>query len=305
MPLNIGDSNSSRGLMKYEKFDNKQTTLKTDTRVDQTAMEWLIAVTGGITYCIRFSGNFHKKHLYTSTKKLANVQVEYDKLGAIADEDARWKAAQEAADEKKFHKQLGHRSRAEQDCSCGHSIGDHAGATGPCNKVTQKLEFPTGYKVGDKVGGKPVKKGFVNYPCGCTAFSNTYDQKRTLQGKPSINPLLGATTSGANDVIWMDKIPRAHFEKVVVDAIQKRFLDLKGAGKSWGDGDASGDKAEHVEWDFGASHRGAILKIAQNTTVADAKLKNYSCVEVLMKLDNTDASRPVFTACHLDGKKTK
>ena len=307
MPTMIGDKDSSRSLISWEKYKDKQTKLEQDTRIDQTAMEWMIAVTGGVTYCIKFSGNFHKKHLYTSTKKASNVQVEYDKLAAITDEDARWRAAQEAADEAKFRKQLGHRSRAEQDCKCGHSIGDHDKGTGACCKITKLLEFPAGYKSGDKgLDGKPVKKGFVDHACECKKFTNKYDQKRgDLQGKPSINPLLGATTSGANDVIWMDKIPRAVFEQTIVTAIQKRMSELQSAGKSWGADDKSGDNAEHVEWDFGATHQGCILKIDQKTSLADAKAKNYRSVEVLMKLDNADVKRPIFTACHLDGKKTK
>lgn len=300
MPLKIGDSSTSRSLMTWEKYKDKQTKTDRDTRIDQTAMEWLIAVAGGVTYCIKFSGNFHKKHLYTSTKKLENVKAEYDKLGTISDDDARWTAAQDAADETKFHKQVGHRSRAEQDCTCGHSVKEHDKITRACCKVTQTLGLTGAMKK-----GKP-EKAMISTPCTCTNYSPAYEEKRgTLQGKPSVNPLLGATTAGPNDVIWMDKIPRADFEKVLVAAIQKRMSELKLASKSWGDDDKSGDKAEHVTWDFGAGNRGCILKIDQKTSLADAKSKNYSSVEVLMKLDNTDVMKPVFTACHLDGKKTK
>lgn len=299
MPLNIGDSNSSRGLITWNKYHDKQVAADRDTRADQTAMEWLLSVTGGVTYCIKFSGNFHKKHLYTSTKKVENVQKEYDKLTTIADTDARWLAAQEAADETKFRKQLGHRSRAEQDCVCGHSVKDHDKITLACCKVTQSIG-PTGAMK----NGKPVR-GPINTACTCARYAPAYEEKRgNLQGKPSINPLLGATAV-ANDAIWMDKIPRAVFEKTIVTAIQKRMGELKLAGKDWGADDTTGDKAEHVEWDFGATHQGCILKLDQKTSLADAKAKNYRSVEVLMKLDNTDVMKPIFTACHLDGKKTK
>ena len=307
MPLKIGGHSSSRSLITWEKYQNRQLKAERDTRIDQAAMEWLIHVSGGVTYCIKFSGNFHKKHLYTSTKKLENVQAEYAKLASIADDDARWTAAQESADETKFRKQLGHRSRVEQDCVCGHSIGDHDKISRACSKITKLLEFPPGKKAGDKgADGKPVKKGFVDHPCSCTKFSNAYEEKRdTIQGKPSINPLLGATTAGANDVIWMDKIPRAVFESVIVAAIQKRLSELNGAGKSWGAGDPSGDNAEHVEWDFGAAQQGCILKIDKATRLADAKARNLRSVEVLIKMDHSDPQKPVFTVCHLDGKKTK
>ncbi|MCC6532234.1 MAG: hypothetical protein IT531_06785 [Burkholderiales bacterium] len=300
MPLSIGDDSSSRSLLVWEKYKDKQLKVDRDTRIDQAAMEWLIAVSNGVTYCIKFSGNFHKKHFYTSTKKPENVQAEYDKLDAIKDDTARWLAAQEAADEVKFRKQLAHRTRKEQDCgTCGHPAGDHP-ASGACAKVTQSIG-PTG----KMKNGKP-ERGPIFTPCTCVKYAPPYAEKRGgMQGKPSVNPLVGATTAGANDVIWMDKIPRAHFEKVIVAAIQKRMSELKNTGKSWGEGDVSGDKAEHVEWDFGANHRGCILKIDQKTSLADAKAKNYSSVEVLMKLDDTDAKKPVFTACHLDGKKTK
>ena len=110
--LDIGNSDSSRSLLTWNKYKDKQLKIDRDTRIDQSAMEWLITVTSGVTYCIKFSGNFHKKHLYTSTKKPENVQAEYDKLSSIVDDEARWQAAQLAADETKFYKQLGHRTRA-------------------------------------------------------------------------------------------------------------------------------------------------------------------------------------------------
>lgn len=296
--LDIGDSDSSRSLLTWNKYKDKQLKIDRDTRIDQAAMEWLITVTGGITYCIKFSGNFHKKHLYTSTKKPENVQAEYDKLSSIVDDKARWLAAQLAADETKFYKQLGHRTRAEQDCgTCNHSAGEHPGS-GACTKVTQSIG-PTGAMK----NGKPVR-GPIFTPCTCAKFAPAYAEKReTLQGKPSVNPLVGATTAGPNDVIWLDKIPRAHFEKTIVAAIQKRMKELSDAGKSWGDGDPT-DKAEHVKWDFGASCQGCVLKIAKGKTLAVSKSENFSAVQVLMKLDNTDAKRPIFTACHLDGKHT-
>ncbi len=295
MPLNIGDNNSSRGLISWEKYKDKQLKIDRDTRIDIAAMEWLIATTGGVTYCIKFSGNFHKKHLYTSTKKPENVQAEYDKLGSITDDSARWLAAQEAADHTKFRKQHAHRSRVEQDCStCGHPVKDHTGVSMACCRVTKGVR-PTG----ETKNGKPVRAEFAD-PCICKQYAPPYGEKRgTMQGKPSVNPLMGATTAAANDVIWLDKIPRAHFEKVIVTSIQERMSELSKAGKSW---DVQG---EHVEWDFGSSNRGCILKIDQVTSLADAKAKGYSVVDILMTLDNTDAKRPIFTAGHLDGKKTR
>ncbi len=145
--------------------------------------------------------------------------------------------------------------------------------------------------------GKPVR-GQIETPCACVKYAPAYAEKRgTLQGKPSVNPLVGATAI-ANDAIWLDKIPRSHFEKTIVAAIQKRAKELSDAGKTW---DAGG---EHVKWDFGAICQGCVLKIAQGKSLAASKAENFSAVDVLMTLDNTDAIRPIYTACHLDGKHT-
>jgi hypothetical protein len=300
MPLKIGDADSSRALVPKVKYTSTPSGLSQDTRADESVVQWSIAVTGGVTYLIKFSANFFKKHLHTSTKKLANVQVEYDKLATIVDDDARWRAAQDLADETKFLKQLGHRSRDEQDCGkpgCGHSIKEHK-VPGSCSKVTTLLEFPTGYKPGDKLpNGQPIKKGPVARACPCTGYAPAYAEKRGLQGKPSLNPLEGATAT-ANDLIWMDKIPRATFEKVIQTALQKRFADVMPI-PGWN------SAGEHIEWDFGAANRGCILKFDTKTKIADAKAQQFSSVEVTMTLDNTDPKNPVFTACHLDGKKTK
>ena len=261
-------------------------------------MQWSISASGGVTYLIKFSANFFKKHLHTSTKKLANVQVEYDKLASIVDDEARWLTAQEAADQTKFLKQLKHRSREEQDCTvCGHSIKEHKVA-GSCSKVTTLTEFPVGYKPGDKeANGQPVKKRPVAHACVCTGYLAPYEQARGLQGKPTTNPLLGATAQ-TNDLIWMDKIPRATFEKVLQDAIQKRFTAVMPAPGWSADG-------EHIEWDFGAANRGCIIKLDANTKLSEARAKGYQSVDVKMTLDNKDPLNPIFTACHLDGKKTK
>jgi len=290
MPLKIGDSQSSRTLVPYVKY-NAPKNLTLDTRADESTIEWSISVSGGVTYLIRFSQNFSKKHLHTSTKKLEHVQAEYDQLGHIKDDDARWAAAQEAADEKKFHRQLAHRSLNEQRCkTCNHPISDHPGS-GKCMRKTQTLGFH-----GQMKNGKPVKSMKEN-ECTCTAYLAPYAEKRRDQGKPTINPLLGATAQ-TNDLIWLDRIPRAHFEKVIQESLRKRYNAVV-PNPGW---DAKG---EHIEWDFGPANRGCILKFATGTRLADAKAQGHSCVEVLITLDNKDATRPIFTVCHLDGKKTK
>lgn len=293
MPLKIGDNKSSRSVIGYEKYTNTTTGSETDTRVDQDTLEWVISVTSDVTYCVKFSGNFNKKHLYTSTKKLASVQAEYDKLDSIKNDDARWQAAQDAADEKKFKRQLGHRSRAEQDCdTCGHSIKEHTNPGMGCARVTKSI----GLIGGTGKNGKPLK-GEISTPCTCIKYDPPYQKKRDGQGKPTPNPLEGATAQ-SNDAIWLDKIPRSTFEETIVKSIQTRQSELKSAGKDWG-------AEQHVEWDFGALNRGCVLKLDDKTSLADAKAKQFRSVEVLMKLDNANVKRPIFTACHLDGKKTK
>ena len=290
MPLKIGDSASSRSLVPQTKYTHTDTTQR-DTRATEATVQWSIKVSGGVTYLIKFSGNFFKKHLYTSTKKLANVQPEYDKLDTIVNDDARWEAAQEAADEAKFQKQLKHRSGDEQKCTiCNHPVNDHP-RSGPCTKVTQSIGL-----TGAKKNGKDVR-GPIFTPCACTGYLPLYAINRGLQGKPTVNPLLGATAQ-TNDAIWMDKIPRAVFEQVIQKAIQQKYAAVMPAPGWKADG-------EHVEWDFGATNRGCILKLADGTKIADAKAQGFSSVEVTITLDNTDPQNPIFTACHLDGRKTK
>ena len=44
MPLNLGDHLSSRSLLVgWQKYHDEQFKIEQDTRVDQAAMEWLIA----------------------------------------------------------------------------------------------------------------------------------------------------------------------------------------------------------------------------------------------------------------------
>ncbi|MBA4177841.1 MAG: hypothetical protein C0505_14990 [Leptothrix sp. (in: Bacteria)] len=289
MPTKIGDASSSRGLVPQTQYTHADKT-QHDTRAEESTVQWSIKVSGGVTYLIKFSANFFKKHLYTSSKKLSNVQAEYDKLGSITDEDARWAAAQDAADEAKFQRQLKHRSGDEQKCTvCGHPVNDHPNS-GACTKVTQSIGLTGGTK-----NGKP-ERGPIHTPCTCTGYSPAYSEKRGLQGKPVLNPLLGATAQ-TNDAIWMDKIPRAVFEKVLHDALQARYAAVVPTPGWKADG-------EHIEWDFGAAQRGCILKLAKGTKIADAKAMGYSSVEVTITLDNTDPNNPIFTVGHLDGKKT-
>ncbi len=299
MPLKIGGADSSRHLVPQTKYNDVPSGLSRDTRADEKTVEWSLAVSGGVTYLIKFSSNFFKKHLHTSTKKLTNVQVEYDKLASVTDDAARWEQAQEAADQTKFLKQLGHRSRDEQDCdTCGHSIKEHKKVGTACAKVTNLLEFPAGKKQGDlDANRKPVKKSMVAHDCQCKCYLAPYEKARGLLGKPTANPLLGATAL-TNDLIWMDKIPRATFETVIQKAIQKRWGEVGGPG-GWSAG------GEHVEWDFGATNAGCIIKIDKDTKLSEARAKGYRSVDVKMTLDNTDATRPIFTACHLNGAKTK
>jgi hypothetical protein len=292
MHLKIGDSQSSRGLVPQVKYKHTPSGLDRDTREDETSVQWSISASGGVTYLIKFSANFFKKHLHTSTKKLANVQIEYDKLASIVDDDARWVAAQEAADQTKFLKQLKHRSGDEQKCSaCSHPINDHKNS-GPCTRITKSIGL-TGLMAKN---GRPAR-GEISTACTCIGYAPPYAQKRGLQGKPTPNPLLGATAQ-TNDIIWMDRIPRATFEKVIQTAIQQRFIAVMPV-PGW---NVAG---EHIEWDFGAANQGCILKIDANTRIADARAKAYKSVEVTMTLDNKDPKNPIFTACHLDGKKTK
>lgn len=280
--------------LEYEKYNDLKTGSVRQTRVGSANLEWVLQSQGNVQYFIRFDSNFAKKHLYTSTKKAENVKAKYDELASEPDVDKRRASAQMAADEAKFKNQLAHRTPAQQKCStpgCGHKMDEHAGGSGACTVVRSELQFP---KTPPPPGQK-AKKQPTAVPCPCVKFASVYADKRLAQGKPTSNPLVGATGLTC-DAIWMNKIDAKHFEKVVVQSIIDRAASL--GSTPWA---ADG---EHVEWDFGASNAGCVIKVADKGTLQEWVSKGYHKVTVTIKLDNTDAKKPVYSVCHLDGKKT-
>ena len=280
--------------LEYEKYSDPKTGGMRETRVSSANLEWVLRDQGNVQYFVRFDSNFAKKHLYTSTKQATHVKAKFDALASEPDDQKRWAAAQMAADEDKFKNQLAHRTPAQQKCStpgCGHKGDEHAGGSGACTVVRSELRFPST----PPPTGQKAKKQPTQVPCECKKFTSVYAEKRLAQGKPTINPLVGATGQTC-DAIWMNKLDAKFFEKVVVQSIVDQHTSL--GGKNWA---ADG---EHVEWDFGAANAGCVIKVADKGTLQEWLSKGYRKVTVTIKLDNKDANKPVYSVCHLDGRKT-
>lgn len=280
------------GLEHIEYADQVKNALR-PTRASSATLEWVLSAKNGAIFYIRFDSNFAKKHLVTSTRKDANVQVELPRFSTEPDVDKRIALARRAADEAKFRRLVVHRSPAWQKCStpgCGHTLPEHMG--GMACTISRSLLMPD--LTAPKKNGK-VTKTMQPVKCACAKFTSQYAEKRIAQGKPLVNPLAGATGLTC-DALWMDKIDSKHFEAVVVNAIVDKLAELK--GQPW---DAKG---EHLVWDFGPSGRGAILKIDEKTGMDDWIGKGWTKVTVTVREDVVSPTRKNYVVCHLDGKKT-
>ncbi len=245
---------------------------KHKTRVTTANMEFVVRATGGKVITIKFDKNFTKKHLFTYTKKdpTGGKQI----LDMTEDEFKALPALYASANQAKLLKQAGHRTTAEQRLLCKH-----------CGHEEKKHQ--TG-------SGNPAPSCKDKLPSGadCTCTKTTpfeandpvalYEKNRTAKGKPTVNPLAGATTSKTSYII-MNEIPRANFEKTVADAIL--------AQASW---DANG---EHIDWDF--NKPGCVITV--DTTQAPAAWAKAKGAKVLVKNKTTDANRPTYEVFHFDG----
>lgn len=274
--------NTAEDMIEYEKYTEPGGTERL-TRKSTASMEWTIKATGKKVYVIKFDKNFAKKHLYTSSKKSAEILALATKLWEQAGKPAGKSAsdyldeAQKQKDETKFKKQLGHRSKDEQEINCkncSHPQKSHFTGSG----------VPTPCKAIESTGTA----------CGCATFLaklGAYEQKRTDQKKLVTNPLAGAPTS-KNTVVWMNKVAKTTFEKVVIDTIIAKETAL--GSTAWS---ATG---EHINWDFGAINMGCVLEIEAGKDMSTWPKKQGITVTVL-KLPSTDADKPIYQVVHCGG----
>ena len=276
-------------MIEYEKYIGTD-TLEHITRKATANTTWTIQAINGVTYAIKFDKNFVKKHLYTSTKKNDKVLAKANEL-FIADGSPKDKTlidysvlAQKELDEAKFIKQLTHRSTDEQtNCSiCGHKREKHH------FPPEQPLILPFTATV-------KCKHSFntpFGYKCICTGFRGKYEEQRTNQLKPTVNPLAGATTK-KNTVIWMNKIDRATFEAVVVNSIiaKEKALGIT----TWN------SAGEHITWDFGATNKGCVVLIDIDKLSADWE-QLQGVVIVVNQSVPFDPNAPVYSVVHMHDK---
>ncbi len=270
-------------LIAYEKYTGADKAEHL-SRVATANTSWSITATNKKVYAIKFDSNFVKKHLYTSTKKTDKVAAKAEELFAAAGKPQGKTAAdyrvqaQKLLDEEKFKKQLGHRTQEEQlICgNCGHERKKHfTGSGGPLPVPGPKCKHPG---------------------CTCTGWSEktAYADHRKAQNKPTHNPVAGATTE-KNSVIWLNKIDKASFEKVIVESIVAKEAALAKSGKTW---DVGG---EHVDWDFGAANKGCVIYFETGQT-PDQWLQKQG-VEVLVKQGTpVVADKPVYIVVHMEKK---
>ena len=270
-------------LLKWEDYVDSTGKKLGVTRQATASMAWLVSAKNGKTYAIKFDNNFAKKHLYTSTKKKDKIEAEAERLfKAAGSPQGKSKAdymveAEKNLTEKKFSKQLGHRSTEEQKiCGvCKHEWGLHFTKTGNAKLSGKKCDSPG---------------------CTCTGWTllEAYKKKRTTQGKPEVNPLAGATTV-KNTVIWMNKIPKATFEAVVSDSIIAKETAL--GTKPWGDGHTGKEAdCEHIEWDFKIT--GSVVKLEGDDPSKWTQLDKV--IVTIKTLKSTDAKKPGYMVVHMN-----
>ena len=277
---------TSETLIKYEDYNDNVTGQTAVSRIATVNMAWMIRATNNKLYCIKFEKNFGKKHLYTSSKKTDKVLAEAKILWDAESKSTKrywillrgyWvsyppvfmQRAQQIVDEKKFIKQVGHRSTSEQSCyTCGHKFKSH------------------------KIGGCKASG------CSCTTFVSKYGHGRQTLGKPTVNPLSGATTK-TNTVIVMNKIPKTTMEKIITDAIIAKENQLTLAKQTWGA--SSSFKDEKIRLDFGSTLKGCVMTIKANQPSYSDWVKQQGVEVSVTQLPTTDINKPVYTIGHLHG----
>lgn len=256
------------------------------SRKANTYQEWVIQHKNATSYTIKFENNFSKKHLFTASKDVIEVCNQARQLwdASSAMTRAYWLAwgywfsypppfldqARRNADEAKLQRQALHRTPGEQliCATCNHEERRHKTGSGAACLC---------------------KEGGTASPCNCSPFvaKRPYQEKRARQGKPTTNPLQGATTK-VTTYILMDKIPQETFEEVVVDAI------VKESSAGWLSG-----VSKDLDWDFGARLSGCVVKV--DTTQPASSWVELRGVKVGVRNDTTDPARPLYVVYHLSG----
>jgi hypothetical protein len=230
-------------LLSYETYIETTSGLERLTRVATADEEWVVSDWDNEIYYVRFDKNFSKKHLATFSKDHQRTEeaAYYAWLNSGKTENAgkSWETAE--------HQLLNEKMKG---------TGDARAVAGRCQCTHQYNRHPLG--LGCNVPG-----------CGCLKFLTPFAADRQAKGKPTVDPLAGASTTRTTFLV-LNWVPRAEFEKVVVQSIQAHekpaSWNAPGQphhGRGWQRGDplaiAVGDEVV-LKWDFGASRVGAIVQ---------------------------------------------
>jgi hypothetical protein len=291
-------------LLAYRTYTHTPSGENRLTREATTNQEWVFQVAGGKKFTIKFDKNFVKKHLFTYSKKTAKVQeLSYYIWEASGKSEGKelenWLKAEQVALNQKMEKTVVHRAE-KMLCTCGHLMVLHTctscthprvkhftggGASTPCKGGGTAA--PCGCSLVEKCAGSGGKA------CACAGFSDTegtYAGQRTASGKGD-NPLAGAPTA-ANTSLVLSLIPKADFEKVVVDSIKAIETDAF----TW-----ATNAQHHLKWDFGPSRKGCVVQVdlAQSS---DQWGKLQGVYVTAKKLTATSPTDLVYQVFHLESK---
>lgn len=274
---------TARDLVAHRSY-NKPDGSTALTRKTTANQEWVFGAAFGNEFMIKFDKNFVKKHLFTYSKKTAEVGAIASQLWEAAGKpEGRdvdfWLAAELSKFDAKLTKVL--KARAEDVvCTCGHTLLRH-----PCSGCGhQRARHFTGG--GARCACKEPPLGscgcaaaaVISFGCGvpgcaCAAFANTagrYAAKRTAVGKGD-NPLAGASTQ-VNTCLVLDRVAMSDFKSVVISAIAAKetptftwpVIPPAHAPMPPVPGNYNDPAVKHVRWDFGASHLGCVIKADLN-----------------------------------------
>lgn len=282
--LNTG---TAADLLQYEKIHHVTKQAERLTRVSTADQEWIVKDWDGELYVIKFDSNFSKKHLFTFSKDVEKTKTEASneaqKPGQAGKDAENWEKAELALLQNKIIKNLDKRAVADR-CHCGHTFTQHLVPDPPPAHKKKLVACPI-------CAGAP-----------CTGFKTPYGIARKYVGKPTEDPLAGATTN-KNTCIILNWVPKSEFEQVVVQSIQAHEKGPLG-GVAWTKGDplrVNVNDQKVLRWDFGLARKGVIV-VADRTKPANDpdRFKNFQGCYVKAKKIGTAIGKQTWQIFHME-----
>jgi hypothetical protein len=284
-------------LLKFKEFHHVSANAERLTRVATADLEWLVKDWDGELYVVKFNANFSKKHLFTFSKSIEKTKLkasqEAAKPGQAGKDAENWHNAEIELLKGKIVKNLDKRAVANM-CNCGHPFNAHL-SPNPAPPPANVLGACTTCVA----------------PTPCAAFQTPYGLARKYVGKPTHDPLAGATTT-RNTCIILNWVPKSEFEEVVVKSIQAHEKPV-----GWTKGNAlavpvAGATAASVtaatrvlKWDFGPSRVGAIIVAQIHPGGVPAPVfNNFKGCYVKAKKIATDMGKQTWEIFHMETSGT-